>query len=252
MRRAMIRIDEEKCTGCGDCITACAEGALQVVDGKARLLSEIYCDGLGACLGECPEGALIIEEREAAGYDEEAVRKHLATQWAFGGTPQPPAAAGAAPAFSCPSAQPQLLNIDGAAAAPAPTKGDGHLSHWPIKLRLVPPEAAFLRDADVVLMADCVPFARATAIREQLSERALLIGCPKFDDWDFSLRRLTEMVQVPIRSLSVVHMEVPCCSGYWQLARQATKGTDIAVGRVVVGVQGDVLGTEGAGVPARG
>ena len=249
MRRAMIHIDEEKCTGCGDCITACAEGALQVIDGKAKLLGEIYCDGLGACLGECPEGALTVEEREAEAFDEEAVRQHLAAQWVAGGSPQPGAAP--APAFSCPSAQ--LLTIDGSAAeaAPAPPAGgDARLGHWPIKLRLVPPEAPFLRDADVVLMADCVPFARPEVTRENLPDKALLIGCPKCEDWDSSLRRLTQIVQAPIRSLSVVRMEVPCCSGFWHLAQSATKaaGAALPLEQVVVSVSGETLPATAGGV----
>ena len=238
MLRPIITIDEDKCTGCGECITACAESALQIVDGKARLLGEAYCDGLGACLGECPEGAIAIEEREAEGFDEEAVRRRLAAQWkaaGAGGRPATPPA----PAGSCPSAQVRSLEgIEG-----APGGEDVGLSHWPIKLRLVPPEAPFLKDADVALIADCVPFARAASLREMLPDRALLIGCPKLDDWDASLERMTGIVSQPIRSVTVVHMEVPCCSGYWQLARQALQvaEVDVPLGRMVVGVDGGVV-----------
>jgi len=240
MLRPIITIDEEKCTGCGECITACAESALQIVDGKARLLGEAYCDGLGACLGECPEGAIAIEEREAEGFDEEAVRRRLAAQWKAASSGDRPAAP-SSPAAACPSAS--VRSLEGIEESTGPDGADVGLAHWPIKLRLMPPGAPFLEDADVALIADCVPFARAASLREMLPDRALLIGCPKFDDWDASLERLTGIMSQSIRSVTVVHMEVPCCSGYWQLARQALQVADVDVplGRMVVGVDGGLV-----------
>ena len=237
--RQIIKIDEEKCTGCGDCITSCAEGALKIIDGKARLISEIYCDGLGACLGNCPEGALTIEERDAEEFDEEAVRDHLAAQWAGSG-------GAAEAATSCPSAR--VLEF-GERGAPVAAAGSGEtssgppLGHWPIKLQLVPPGAPFLRDADVMLVADCVGFAWRDLRREVTPENAVLIGCPKFDDFGFALNRLTEILRgTDVRSLTVVHMEVPCCSGYWHLAREAcaASGREVPLQKVVVGVHGEV------------
>jgi len=239
MRRQIIRIDEEKCTGCGDCITACAEGALAIVDGKARLVGEVYCDGLGACLGECPEGALSIEEREAEAFDEEAVRDRLATLWTQGEARRE--AQAEIPA-GCPSAQVRAFGAATPGGEGATSSGSA-LSHWPIKLRLVPPEAPFLQEADVVLVADCAGFAWGDLHRELGGERAVLIGCPKFDEYEFSLSRLAEMVhRASIRSLTVVHMEVPCCAGYWYLAQQAcaAAGREIPLRQVVIGVRGEV------------
>ena len=249
MNRPIVRIDEEKCTGCGECIPSCAEGAIQLVDGKAKLLGELYCDGLGACLGECPEGAIQIEEREADAFDEEAVQEHLASLWAqgqAGGAAVATAAAGpsACPtpgATTCPSAQ--LLQISGGPST-MPSGGDGPaLSHWPIKLRLVPPGAPFLEDADLMLVADCVPFASASLYRQYGPDSAVLIGCPKFDDYEFALDRLTAILRASqVRSLTVVHMEVPCCSGYWRLGQEAlaAAGKAIPLDQVIIGIEGGV------------
>jgi len=241
--RQIIEIDEEKCTGCGDCVTACAEGAIQIIDGKAKLVSEIYCDGLGACLGDCPEGALTIVEREAEEFDEEAVRDHLASLWTQGGG-TPGAAQMEIPA-TCPSAQVLELE-DGGGAVPetgGATSAGPVLSHWPIKLRLVPPGAPFLENADLMLIADCVGFAWGDLRRQLSAESAVLIGCPKFDEFDASLGKLSDIVRnSKVRSMTVVHMEVPCCAGYWHLAQEAhaASGKDVPLKQVVVGMRGEV------------
>jgi NAD-dependent dihydropyrimidine dehydrogenase PreA subunit len=238
-RRQIIRIDEAKCTGCGECITACAEGALEIIDGKARLVGEVYCDGLGACLGNCPEGALTIEEREAEAFDEEAVRDRLASQWASGGS-------GTEAVASCPSTQVLEFGERPASAPAGESEEAGSvplLGHWPVKLRLVPPDAPFLRGADVMLVADCVGFAWRDLRREVTPENAVLIGCPKFDEYGFALDRLTQILrEAEVRSLAVVHMEVPCCAGYWHLAREAcaAAGGEVPLQQVVVGVRGEV------------
>ena len=238
-QRQIIKIDEEKCTGCGECITACAEGALKIIDGKARLVSETYCDGLGACLGGCPEGALVIEERQADAFDEEAVRDHLAALWAGGER-------GAETSASCPSTQvmefedrqvPTASGLEGAAPA------GSALTHWPIKLRLVSPGAPFLQGAELMLIADCVGFAWGDLRRELSPKNAVLIGCPKFDDYDFALDRLTEILRgSQVRSLTIVHMEVPCCAGYWHLGQEAwtAAGKEIPLRQVVIGARGEV------------
>ena len=248
--RQVVNIDEEKCTGCGDCIVACAEGAIEIIDGKAKLVSDIYCDGLGACLGICPEGAITVEGREAEAFDEEAVRDRLATLWAQGkggGVESPAAEPPGCPSMSagCPSAQ--LMEIGGAQrpAAPRPDNGgpSGGLYHWPIKLGLVPPGAPFLEGADVMLAADCVAFAYPDLHREFLPNGPVLIGCPKFDNIEFAQNRLTEILRGSVvRSLTVLHMEVPCCFGYWRLAQQAcaASGKEIPLREVTIGVRGDV------------
>lgn len=242
--RQIIEIDEEKCTGCGDCVTACAEGAIQIIDGKAKLVREIYCDGLGACLGDCPEGALTIVEREAEEFDEEAVRDHLASLWVQGeGTP---GAAKMEIPTTCPSAQ--VLEFEDRGERVASEDGGatsaGHgLGHWPIKLRLVPPGAPFLENADLMLIADCVGFAWGDLRRQLSAESAVLIGCPKFDEYDAALGKLSDIVRdSKVRSVTVVHMEVPCCAGYWNLAREAhaAAGKEIPLKQVVIGMRGEV------------
>lgn len=228
--RKIVHIDEEKCNGCGVCIPSCAEGALQIVDGKARLISETYCDGLGACLGKCPRDAIAVEERYAQDFDEEAVTYHLASR----GKQEVPCA--------CPSASVAELAPSRVyeAAVPEPSM----LRHWPVQLTLVPPGAPFLRGADVVLAAHCTPFAYAGFHRDFLAGNSLLIACPKLDDFQAHLTKLTEVLRESgIKSLTVVHMEVPCCSGLTYMARQAVKesGIDIPLHEVTIGVRGGVL-----------
>lgn len=214
MQRQIIRIDEEKCTGCGKCVLACAEGALAIVDGKARLVGEAYCDGLGACLGECPEGALTIEERAAAAFDGEAVERRLAR-----GEPEPLPC-------GCPGASVRALAPDPAPTQPRGSSTPSRLSHWPVQLRLVPPGAPFLRGAEILVCADCVPFAIPDFHERYLAGRAVLVGCPKLDDLDYyrdKLRAIFE--QARPTSITVLRMEVPCCSG---LAHAVAEARDAA------------------------
>jgi NAD-dependent dihydropyrimidine dehydrogenase PreA subunit len=251
--RQIVHIDEEKCTGCGDCIISCAEGAIKIIDGKAKLIGENLCDGLGACLGICPEDAIRIEEREADAFDEEAVKEHLADSWIQGGhesCPSQQAGSLSVPA-QCPSSQ--LLQLGDTQAAPAQSQEaagpqgapatSATLSHWPIKLNLVPPGAPFLNGKDVVLMADCVAFASPEAHGRYIPQGAVLIGCPKFDQPEIAQNRLAEILRDSgVRSLTVVHMEVPCCSGYWFISQKALQasGADIPLRQVVVGVRGEI------------
>lgn len=233
--RKIIKIDEEKCDGCGACVPACVEGALQIVDGKARLVSETYCDGLGACLGECPQGAITIEEREAEAFDEEAAKQHMKAQE----HPKEELLCG------CHLATVTQFEKREAPAF-AQTNGvcqQSMLSHWPIQLDLVPPEAPFLQGTDVVLAADCVPFAYAGFHRDFLKDHALLIACPKLDDFRAHQLGLNEILSSSqVKSLTVVHMEVPCCSGLVYLAKQAisASGKDIPFREVTIGVRGDL------------
>ncbi len=233
--RKIVRIDEEKCDGCGVCVPACAEGALQIIDGKARLISETFCDGLGACLGECPQGAIIIEERESEDFDEEAVRLHLQAEEAVS-EPLP---------CGCPSAT--VTQFETGTDDHAPVADEASpvpmLSHWPVQLTLIPPTAPFLRDADLILAADCVPFAYAGFHRDFLKGHALVIGCPKLDDFEAHQSKLAAILgHSGVRSLTVVHMEVPCCFGLVHMAEQAIKasGQDIPFREVTIGVKGDL------------
>ncbi|MBE0481029.1 MAG: 4Fe-4S binding protein [Dehalococcoidia bacterium] len=231
--RKMVRIDEEKCDGCGACVPACAEGALEITDGKARLVSETYCDGLGACLGECPRGAISIEEREVEPFNEEAARHHVESK----------ARAAAVLPCGCPgSAVTEFHRAKEAACAPCAAQSPSMLSHWPVQLALVPPSAPFLQDADVVLAADCVPFACADFHRDFLGDHALLVACPKPDDYEAQLRRLTEILaKSRIRSLKVVHMDVACCYGLKKMAAEAVRlsGKDIPLEEVTMSIRGE-------------
>ncbi len=233
--RKIVRIDEDKCNGCGVCVPACVEGALQIIDGKARLISETYCDGLGACLGECPQDAITIEERAAEEFNEEAVKLFLEEkEHAREDLP-----------CGCPSAtvtQFDRQETPEVALKEAPDQ-QSMLSHWPVQLTLVPPTAPFFQGTDLVLAADCVPFAYAGFHQQFLRNHSLLVACPKLDDFPAHLKKLTDILsQSEVKSLTVVHMEVPCCSGIVHMAKQAIQlsGKDIPIKEVTVGVKGDL------------
>jgi len=254
--RKIVRIDEQLCDGCGQCVPSCAEGAIQIIDGKARLLDDKFCDGLGACLGECPQGAISIEEREAAEFDEAAVEEHLKEQAPAARKPRPLAHAHA-PGGGCPGSQ--MLDLgQGRPAALAGPRGDpaaSALGHWPVKLKLVPPRAPFLDGADLLLTADCVPFAHPDLHRDVLPGNAVVIGCPKFDDHEDGLQRLTDILrEANINSLTVVRMEVPCCGGYWHMAQEAlaASGKDLPLRQVVIGVRGGILEGQAPAAAAAG
>lgn len=234
--RKIVRIDEDKCNGCGVCVPACIEGALQIVDGKARLVSETYCDGLGACLGECPMGAITIEQREAEKFDEEATKHHLEESVHDHDGDRLPC--------GCPSAT--VTRFEGRGAGPtaeASLDQPSMLGHWPVQLTLVPPTAPFLRDADLLLVADCVPFAYGGFHQRFLANRAVLVACPKLDDYQAHQTKLADILrQSRVRSLTVLRMEVPCCFGLTRMAQQAidSSGEDITLTEIVVGVKGDL------------
>ena len=236
--RKIVKIDEDKCTGCGACIISCAEGALKIIDGKAKLVSEKYCDGLGNCLN-CPECAISIEEREAEEFDEAAVEEHLKAEKTEDTLP-----------CGCPSSSVTEFDraVDKAVpATPAVPSGNGlksRLGHWPVQLTLVPPTAPFLKGADVVLAADCVPFSYGAFHRDFLGDRALLVACPKLDDFQAHQKKLTEILkQSGLKSLTVVRMEVPCCGGLVQMVKQAilASGNVVPFREVVIGIKGDII-----------
>jgi NAD-dependent dihydropyrimidine dehydrogenase PreA subunit len=236
LKRNIVRIDESLCDGCGACVISCVEGALKIIDGKAKLVSETYCDGLGACLGECPQGAIIIETREAEGFDEAAAVQHQAS------------AQRTEPQFSCPSSRAFEFSHPPAddAAQPQAQAIPSYLGHWPVQLALLQPAAPLLKGADLLLTADCVPFAYGDFHRQFLSGHALAVACPKLDDTDAHLAKLAAIFRESgIKGVTVVRMEVPCCGGLTFLAEEALKlsGKVIPVTEVVIGVQGDIKRT---------
>ncbi len=234
--RKIVKIDEEKCNGCGLCVPACVEGALKIIDGKARLVSETYCDGLGACLGECPQGAITIEEREVKEFDEEAVKHYQEEQNRSHQEPLP---------CGCPSAtvaQFERAETVGAAHSEVAAQ-PSMLAQWPVQLTLVPPTAPFLQGTDLVLAADCVPFAYAGFHQDFLRDCSLLVACPKLDDYQAHLKKLTSILSLARpKSLTVLHMEVPCCFGLVNMAKQAilASGQEIPFREVTFGIRGDL------------
>jgi Pyruvate/2-oxoacid:ferredoxin oxidoreductase delta subunit len=235
--RNVVKIDENKCTGCGQCVTACAEGAIQIVEGKARLVSDSYCDGLGACLGHCPEGAITVEPREADAFDEEAVKAHLAA---------PPAEP---PAFVCPGlASDQWAQKDNPPeSAAGGEEVPSQLSHWPVQLALISPTAPCLADADLLLVADCVPVAVGDFHRRYLKGHSVVLGCPKLDDARSYIEKLAQILRANnLRSLMCVHMEVPCCFGLTHVAREAIvqSGKPMSFLDITVSVRGSMVRSE--------
>lgn len=278
--RKVIHIDEEKCTGCGDCIPNCPEGALQVIDGKARLVSDLFCDGLGACVGHCPTGAMTVEERPAEPYDEarvmanivpqgpNTIAAHLAHLKGHGAVAYHRAAvawlkehniplpAAKHEACACPSSQPEALKKKGSGARGqglgAGDRGSGvrgqvaaesELQNWPVQIMLVPVSAPYLKNADLLIAADCVSAAYPTFHQDFLRDRVLLIGCPKLDDANYYLEKLTELFRAnQPKSVTCLHMEVPCCFGLVQLTRQAIEqsGRVIPFAEQTISIRGEV------------
>ncbi|HQG32582.1 MAG TPA: 4Fe-4S binding protein, partial [Deltaproteobacteria bacterium] len=202
MKRKIIEIDEALCNGCGNCITACAEGALQLIEGKARLVSDVYCDGLGACIGECPTGALTVVEREAPAFDEEAAARHVKE-----GKEEKETGNIGTLACGCPGAAAMTFDTGD---APADTvSARSALSHFPVKLQLIHPQAPYLKGADLLLMADCCALCYPGLHQNLLRGKAVAMGCPKLDDLNAHIGKLVQIVRSGgIRSITVVHMEV--------------------------------------------
>lgn len=269
MNRDVIRINEEKCTGCGSCITGCPEGALQVIDGKARLISDLFCDGLGACIGECPDGAIEIEKREAEPYDERKVmenivqaganviKAHLEHLHEHGETKllnealdylkeknieipdyeeEKPLACG------CPGSQSQEIG----GRTPEKTKlYTAELRNWPVQLQLLNPNAPYLKNADLLISADCAPFAYANFHERFLKDKILIILCPKLDKTiDEYVDKLAEIfMKQDIKSISIVHMEVPCCSGIEVIVRRALEkaNKNIIIKDYTISISGEIV-----------
>ncbi len=248
--RKVVHIDKELCNGCGACVPSCAEGAIQVIDGKARLIAEKLCDGLGACLGECPEGALTVEEREAEEFDEAAVETHLAKQKKAVAYETAPSHHSHAPAIAggCPGSKvAQFSSPSGADARPqaATSTQPSELRQWPIQLHLVPPTAPYFAGADVLLAADCTAFVLGGFHADFLKDRSLAIACPKLDQgMEIYREKLTAMIdKAKINTLTVLVMQVPCCSGLLRIALEAASEASrkVPIKRIVIGVRGEVL-----------
>jgi NAD-dependent dihydropyrimidine dehydrogenase PreA subunit len=239
--RKIIEIDEELCDGCGQCIPSCAEGALEIVDGRAQVIADKLCDGLGACLGECPTGALRVIEREADEFDEEAVEEHLAdTVTAMEKEHM---------ACGCPSAKIQtFVPIESHPEAQIPPKtrsgGESLLSHWPVQIRLIPPKAPFLKGADLLVLADCVSVAYANIHKDFMKGKVVMMGCPKFDGAEEYIEKFTEIFKTAgINSITTAYMEVPCCSGLPMIVKKGLEasGQSIPMVDVVISTRGKVM-----------
>ena len=256
MTREIVRIDEDKCDGCGLCVPACAEGAIQIIDGKARLVDDKYCDGLGACLGDCPQDAITIEVREAGDFDEAAVEKHLAEIGVAGvahGTvsaegaglrAEAHAGAGGGIPHGCPGA----ATMDMRAERKTDTADGGRLvselAQWPIKIELVNPQAPYFENADLMIIADCSPLAYANTHPDLIRGKAIAIGCPKFGDVDFYTKKLSAIVaNNNVHTVTVARMEVPCCGGLTYAVADAVKasGKNVPVEEVIIGINGEIL-----------
>ena len=277
MLRKIVNIDESKCDGCGDCIPACAEGALQIIDGKARLISDLFCDGLGACLGHCPQGAITVEEREAEPYNEKKVmetivkggrnviKAHLehlkehneiiyfqqAIDFLNDNNIEIPIGKNSSHSEpkqggGCPGAQTiDLRETNGQDKEEEQGIRSSHLQQWPIQLHLVSPLAAYYKNSDLLLTADCVGFSYPDFHKDFLKDRTIAIACPKLDtNQEIYLQKLVAMIgQAELNSITIMIMQVPCCSGLVQLAQKAVglSGKNIPVKVIVVGIKGEIL-----------
>ena len=236
MKRSIIEIDEAKCNGCGACVTGCAEGALQIVNGKAKLVNDVFCDGLGACIGECPTGALRIIERDAPEFDEAAVHKHVQKK--------------APPSGGCPGMQIRFAGPEKVKKAPGGNQGiagqviPSELNQWPTQLHLVPVEAPFFKNRELVVLSTCSPSASPDVNWRFIRGRAIAIACPKLDRTEGYVEKLAGILKSNgIPKVIVVRMEVPCCGGLTVMVQEAARRsgrTDLIVEEAVIGLDGEL------------
>ncbi len=264
-RRKIITINEELCNGCGQCVTACAEGALQIVNGKAKLVKEQFCDGFGDCIGECPTGALKIEERESADFDEEATRKHVLTTGGVEALRKMDAAAQAhaqrmraaahPPAGGCPGTRMRMPQGEAPRPAQPVAGGDmpgqvlpSELRQWPVQIHLVQPHAPFFNQRELVVLSTCSPIASADVHWRYIRGRAVVVGCPKLDQTEGYVEKLAAILRNPtIPRMIVVRMEVPCCGGLTAIAVEAAQQSgrkDLEVVEATVSLDGAVLASK--------
>jgi len=275
-KRKIIKIDEDKCTGCSECISNCPEGALQIIDGKARLVSDLFCDGLGACIGHCPEGAIAVEERESEAYDEKKVMgnivkqgmnvikahlKHLKEHGEHEFHKQAveflreknievcvdePFKEDHAQPSGCPGSRVMEFGQDRPEHKQSEKTATqvSELRQWPVLLMLVPPHAPYFKNADLLFAADCVPFAYAGFHQDLLKGKILLVGCPKFDDTEYYLEKITQILKEnDIKSITCAHMEVPCCFGFMNILETAVSnaGKKPPFKDITIGIKGEIL-----------
>ena len=236
MKRSIIEIDEAKCNGCGACVTGCAEGALQIVNGKAKLVNDVFCDGLGACIGECPTGALKIIERDAPEFDETAVQKHVQKK--------------APPPGGCPGMQIRFAGPEKVKKAPGGNQGiagqviPSELNQWPTQLHLVPVEAPFFKNRELVVLSTCSPSASPDVNWRFIRGRAIAIACPKLDRTEGYVEKLAGILKLNgIPKVIVVRMEVPCCGGLTVMVQEAARRsgrTDLIVEEATIGLDGEL------------
>jgi ferredoxin len=269
MERDVIKINEEKCNGCGVCVTGCPEGALQVIDGKARLINDLFCDGLGACIGECPEGAIEVERREAEPYDEREVIKNIvkagpnvikahlqhlqehgqeefvneAIEFLKENDIEVPEYEEKPLACGCPGSAIQDLSQN-EVRSDEPVILQAQLQNWPIQLQLLNPNTRFFKNADLLIAADCTPFAYPNFHQKFLKGKILIILCPKLDKFiDGYIEKLTKIFQrQDIKSITIVHMEVPCCSGIEVIVKRALEKAqkDIKIENITITMNGKI------------
>jgi len=245
MKRKIIEIDEAKCNGCGLCANACHEGAIEIIDGKAKLVSDTYCDGLGDCLPACPTGAITIVEKEAADYDAAAVEERKRNRKMAQEHPAVPHGHG------CPGAAMREITRKTPAAAPAPrvtqqpaTANVSELKQWPIQLKLMHTQAPYLENADLLIAADCTAYAYANFHPDFMKDRITIIGCPKLDDTALYQAKLTEMLtRNNINSITVVRMSVPCCGGIVNTVKQAmlNAGVIVPYREIIITPEGEIV-----------
>jgi len=255
MKRMIIKIDEEKCTGCGLCVPECHEEAIKIIDGKAKLIKDAFCDGLGACLGECPEGALSIEEREAESFDETLVKETIESRkkeepCSHSSQSAPQNLRVMSSAGSCPGSAQAVFKREPQSAADAFSTDikPSELTHWPIQMHLINPAADFFHGKDMVLAADCTAFALGDFHARFLKGKILAIACPKLDEgqeeYIEKIRRMAD--EARINTLTVIIMQVPCCRGLIQIAQAGlNKATrKVPLKAVIVGIKGEILSEE--------
>ncbi len=235
MNRDIVFIDNEKCNGCGLCIPNCAEGAIKLINGKAKLVDDRFCDGLGACLGHCPQDAITITKRDAKEFDEDAVKKHLKAE---------PTKVIKMVEKNIPCGCPGSMAMDlrNEKKSDAHGRQSAQLRQWPVQLMLVSPEASYFKDSDLLVAADCVPFAYPNFHSDFLKGKSLIIGCPKLDDADFYVEKLTELIKKNnIKSITLVNMEVPCCFGLQGIVEEAIKkaGKVMPIKQTVITIRGE-------------
>ncbi|MEW9123240.1 MAG: 4Fe-4S binding protein [Thermotaleaceae bacterium] len=240
--RKIVHINEDKCNGCGLCVPSCAEGAIQIIDGKAKLLSDNLCDGLGACLGDCPKGAIEIIERDADEFDEEAVKVHLSEENKSKVIAEPQSIPhGGCPGTKVRSFNQQKETVVSAGGGDVEIRIKSQLTQWPVQLMLVPPTAPYLEGADLLVTADCVPFAYPNYHLELLKGRKVVVGCPKLDNIELYVEKLTNMIKLnKLNSITVAFMEVPCCSGIVKAVEKAIAQAKVEIPyyKIRIGIEG--------------